>query len=197
MYSNITASIQDIPLRLDLESMQILEETLGVNWQKDLLTYDYDKLTIVFYILMKEGQRYYSYKGKTLNYTEITEETTYFVISKYKRKELYRFLIDFFQQCLLTEEDIKRIESEQDMELYRIKKVRGNESEENKKTNFARYYYIAQSKFNLSMTEASFLLLVDWKALYKEYKDNFDRELCLTLTGKTYSQLEKENNFVN
>ena len=38
------------------------------------------------------------------------------------------------------------------------------------------------------------MTLVKWNGLYDAYKRNFDNELILTLSRKTYADIEKENN---
>ena len=193
MYAKIDVKLNDIPLRFDLNVMQSLENALGVKWQTKIYEYDYDVLTNIIITLMKEGLRYYAFMGGVKEYEEPTKEATYLLLSGYKRKEICRLILSLVQISTMTEEEVKRALERIELEEDQIQPVRGVE-EKDKGTDYYYYYYFAQKEFNLSREEAGFLLLVEWKGLYRAYQDKFDTELCLRLNRKTYGMVRRENN---
>ena len=50
------------------------------------------------------------------------------------------------------------------------------------------------NKFRYTERDVGHMTLSKWNMLYDAYKRNFDNELILTLSRKTYTEYEKENN---
>lgn len=53
---------------------------------------------------------------------------------------------------------------------------------------------MCSSRFNISLKESGRLTLKQFLGFYKAYKTTFDMELLLTLSKKTYADIEKESN---
>lgn len=62
------------------------------------------------------------------------------------------------------------------------------DEDEDQKIDFSFYYFIGIKKLNLSLAETGRLTLTTFNKLYKHYKDDFDIELYLRHSGKTYKQ---------
>ena len=192
MYHLLDIRIGDLPVRYDLYAMSVLEKELGIGWYKDIPQYDYDKLTNIFSVLIREGIRYLAFQGSTYDYQEPEETELYLFFSKYSLSDLRGLLFAVIQESTLTEDEKNEDEIGEDDIQILPERMTNTVKKEEKGINFFQLYYCAQSEFNLTLEQAKFLYLAEWKYLYKEYKNKFDLELALRLNRKTYAMAEQE-----
>lgn len=192
MYHLLDIRIGDLPVRYDLYAMSVLEKELGIGWYKDIPQYDYDKLTNIFSVLIREGIRYLAFQGSTYDYQEPEETELYLFFSKYSLSDLRGLLFAVIQESTLTEDEKNEDEIGEDDIQILPERMTNTVKKEEKGINFFQLYYYAQSEFNLTLEQAKFLYLAEWKYLYKEYKNKFDLELALRLNRKTYAMAEQE-----
>lgn len=60
--------------------------------------------------------------------------------------------------------------------------------------DFAWYLYIGMNKLGFTEKQIGHMTLRKWDMLYDAYKLNFDNEMILTASHKTYADIEKETN---
>lgn len=58
--------------------------------------------------------------------------------------------------------------------------------------DFAWLLFIGINKLGFSEKQVGHMTMKKWKLLYKAYQLNFDNELYMKFTGRTYASLEKE-----
>ena len=56
------------------------------------------------------------------------------------------------------------------------------------------FYFIGKTKLNLTFKETGRLTLYLFNKLYQHYKDNWDLEMLLFKSGKTYKDIKEEQN---
>lgn len=56
------------------------------------------------------------------------------------------------------------------------------------------FYFIGKTKLNLTFKETGRLTLYLFNKLYQHYKDNWDLEMLLFKSGKTYKSIKEEQN---
>ena len=56
------------------------------------------------------------------------------------------------------------------------------------------FYFIGKTKLGLTFKETGRLTLYVFNKLYQHYKDNWDFEMLLSKSGKTYKDIKEEQN---
>lgn len=56
------------------------------------------------------------------------------------------------------------------------------------------FYFIGKTKLGLTFKETGRLTLYVFNKLYQHYKDNWDLEMLLFKSGKTYKNIKEEQN---